>query len=76
MTARGIINIAQLKSNGGVAGITLYEFHQGQKLSLFHRPNTATFSNGTLILNEVTRKPDRRHARYRRWPTPKRRTRR
>lgn len=49
-----LINIAQLKANGGVAGITLYEFHQGQKLALFAQAKTGHFSNGTLILDQVT----------------------
>lgn len=49
-----IINIAKLKANGGVAGVTLYEFHRGQTLAQFSQATDGRFSNGSLILNHVT----------------------
>ncbi|MGP1614135.1 MAG: LPS export ABC transporter permease LptG [Pollutimonas bauzanensis] len=49
-----IINIAQLKSSGDVAGVTLYEFHKGQQLAAFSQAEQGHFTNGTLVLRQVT----------------------
>ena len=48
-----IINIAQLKVNGDVNGITLYEFNAAQELTHFSQAETGTFGDGTLTLNDV-----------------------
>ncbi|WP_353153193.1 LPS export ABC transporter permease LptG [Pollutimonas bauzanensis] len=49
-----IINIAQLKANGDVEGVTLYEFHEGQQLAAFSQAKQGHFSKGTLELHDVT----------------------
>lgn len=49
-----IINISELKSSGGVAGITLYEFHAGQELASVSQAKEGHFTNGTLVLDDVT----------------------
>jgi lipopolysaccharide export system permease protein len=50
-----IINISQLKANGGVSDITLYEFSRGQVLRAFSQAKQGHFADGTLVLSEVTR---------------------
>ena len=49
-----VINISELKPNGGVAGITLYEFRAGQELATFSQAADGYFSDGSLVLNQVT----------------------
>ncbi len=49
-----IINISQLKASGDVEGVTLYEFHKGQRLAVFSQAEEGHFSNGTLVLQKVT----------------------
>lgn len=49
-----IINISRLLASGGVADVTLYEFHNDQELVAFSQAPTGTFQNGKLILNQVT----------------------
>ncbi len=49
-----IINISELKPNGGVTDITLYEFHQGQELIRFSQAKQGYFESGTLVMEEVT----------------------
>ncbi|MCC2597063.1 LPS export ABC transporter permease LptG [Pusillimonas sp. MFBS29] len=48
-----IINIAQLKSGGNVADVTLYEFKNGQELATYSVASRGHFSEGSLILSEV-----------------------
>ncbi|NYT84094.1 LPS export ABC transporter permease LptG [Pollutimonas harenae] len=48
-----IINIAQLKSSGNVADITLYEFKNGQELARFSTAKQGQFTDGTLVLSDV-----------------------
>lgn len=49
-----IINISQLKTNGDVAGVTLYEFHKGQMLAAFSQAEQGHFTKGTLVLRQIT----------------------
>lgn len=49
-----IINISELKPNGGVAGITLYELQKGQELVRFSQAKQGHFQNGTLVMEDVT----------------------
>ncbi|PLC54782.1 LPS export ABC transporter permease LptG [Pollutimonas nitritireducens] len=49
-----IINIAQLKANGDVGDVTLYEFHKGQTLAAFSKAKEGRFTAGTLELREIT----------------------
>ena len=49
-----VINIAELKPNGGVAGITLYEFREGQELASFSQAVDGYFNDGSLVMNQVT----------------------
>ena len=49
-----VINIAELKPNGGVAGITLYEFRAGQELATFSQASEGYFNDGALVMNKVT----------------------
>ena len=49
-----VINIAELKPNGGVAGITLYEFLEGQELASFSQAKDGYFNDGSLVMNQVT----------------------
>jgi lipopolysaccharide export system permease protein len=49
-----IINIAQLKTGGNVANITLYEFNQGQELSRFSTAAKGHFQSGSLTLSDIT----------------------
>lgn len=48
-----IINISELKPNGGVAGITLYELYEGQELVRFSQAKQGYFQNGSLVMEEV-----------------------
>lgn len=49
-----IINISQLSADGSVSEITLYEFRPGQELSSMSQAVTGRFSNGTLVMKDVT----------------------
>ncbi|RTZ39910.1 LPS export ABC transporter permease LptG [Candidimonas sp. SYP-B2681] len=49
-----IINISTLKTNGDVSGVTLYEFRKGQKLAAFSYAEHGHFTNGTLVLRQLT----------------------
>jgi len=49
-----IINIAELKANGGVAGVTLYEFRPDQELASLSQAKTGHFADNALVLNSVT----------------------
>lgn len=49
-----VINIAELKPGGGVAGITLYEFRAGQELAVFSQATDGYLSKGMLVMNQVT----------------------
>ena len=48
-----IINISRLLASGGVADVTLYEFHNDQELVAFSQAPTGTFQSGKLILKQV-----------------------
>jgi lipopolysaccharide export system permease protein len=48
-----IINISQLKPNGDVADVTLYEFGAERELSSLSQAQTGHFTNGTLVLSQV-----------------------
>ncbi|NYT58138.1 LPS export ABC transporter permease LptG [Alcaligenaceae bacterium] len=48
-----IINIAQLKSGGNVADVTLYEFKNGQELATYSVAKQGHFANNSLVLSEV-----------------------
>ncbi|MFC3337586.1 LPS export ABC transporter permease LptG [Paracandidimonas soli] len=48
-----IINISSLQSSGGVSGITLYEFGEGQEMHSFSTARQGRFTDGKLILEEV-----------------------
>ncbi|MGE4124421.1 MAG: LPS export ABC transporter permease LptG, partial [Pusillimonas sp.] len=49
-----VINIAELKPNGGVAGITLYEFREGQEMASFSHAADGYFNDGSLVMSQVT----------------------
>lgn len=49
-----IINISQLKASGGVAGVSLYEFNNEERLTTFSQAQDGHFSKGTLVLSQVT----------------------
>jgi lipopolysaccharide export system permease protein len=49
-----IINISTLKTNGDVSGVTLYEFRKGQQLAAFSYAEQGHFTNGTLVLRQIT----------------------
>lgn len=49
-----VINIAQLQASGGVSGITLYQFGKGQELSSFTQAKHGHFTQGRLVLEQVT----------------------
>lgn len=49
-----IINISQLSADGSVSEITLYEFRAGQELSSMSQAATGRFSDGTLVMKDVT----------------------
>ncbi len=49
-----IINISILKTNGDVSGVTLYEFRKGQQLAAFSYAEHGHFTNGTLVLRQLT----------------------
>src|SRR5690606_26568038 len=49
-----IINISQLKSNGNVGDVTLYEFNRNQELLAMSQAKEGHFTKGTLVLSEVT----------------------
>ncbi|WP_417223852.1 LPS export ABC transporter permease LptG [Achromobacter spanius] len=56
-TANGgmrIINIAELKGDGQVAGITLYEFKKDQTLTALSTAPTGSFAHGDLVLKNVS----------------------
>lgn len=56
-TANGgmrIINIAELKGDGQVAGITLYEFKKDQTLTALSTAPTGSFAHGDLVLKDVS----------------------
>ncbi len=48
-----IINISELKANGGVSGVTLYEFRPDQELATMSQARDGYFGDGTLVLNSV-----------------------
>ena len=48
-----IINISSLQSSGGVSGVTLYEFGEGQELNTFSTAKQGRFAEGKLILEDV-----------------------
>ncbi|MBF6615336.1 MAG: LPS export ABC transporter permease LptG [Candidimonas sp.] len=48
-----IINIAQLKANGNVGDVTVYEFNTGQELTSLSQAGTGHFADGTLVLQQV-----------------------
>lgn len=49
-----IINIAELKANGGVSDVTVYEFRQDQELARLSRAKEGYFDDGLLVLADVT----------------------
>ncbi|HUH88958.1 MAG TPA: LPS export ABC transporter permease LptG [Pusillimonas sp.] len=49
-----IINISELRANGGVSGVTVYEFRENQELSQLSRATDGYFEQGRLVLTEVT----------------------
>src|SRR5690606_28002477 len=49
-----IINIAELKANGGVSGVTVYEFRRDQELARLSRAQDGHFDDGLLVLTDVT----------------------
>lgn len=49
-----IINIAELKANGGVSDVTVYEFRANQELSQLSKAQDGYFDEGSLILTDVT----------------------
>ncbi|MDS1140352.1 LPS export ABC transporter permease LptG [Pusillimonas sp. SM2304] len=49
-----VINISQLRSGGSVADVTLYEFHEGQELATFSTAQEGHFTDGTLVLDNVS----------------------
>lgn len=49
-----IINISELKANGGVSGVTVYEFRPNQELARLSRANDGYFDEGTLVLADVS----------------------
>ena len=49
-----VINITELKPNGGVAGITLYEFREGQELATFSQAVGGFLKDGSLVMTQVT----------------------
>lgn len=56
-TANGgtrIINIAELKGDGQVAGVTLYEFKKDLTLSALSTAPAGTFTRGDLVLKDVS----------------------
>ncbi|MCT4541715.1 LptF/LptG family permease, partial [Pseudomonas aeruginosa] len=56
-TANGgtrIINIAELKGDGQVAGVTLYEFKKDLTLSALSTAPTGSFTRGDLVLKDVS----------------------
>lgn len=48
-----VINIAQLKSGGNVADVTLYEFKNGQELATYSVAKLGQFVDGSLVLSDV-----------------------
>lgn len=49
-----IINIAQMRPNGGVADIQLYEFSPNQELLRYSKAQQGYFEAGSLVLQQVT----------------------
>lgn len=49
-----IINIGELKPNGGVLNIKLYEFKPGQELTRFSQADSGYFERGNLVMDNVT----------------------
>ncbi|WP_397473580.1 LPS export ABC transporter permease LptG [Pusillimonas sp.] len=49
-----IINIAELKANGGVSGVTVYEFRKDQELATLSRAAEGYFDDGQLVLTDVS----------------------
>ena len=49
-----IINIAELKGDGQVAGVTLYEFKKDLTLSVLSTAPTGLFAHGDLVLKDVS----------------------
>lgn len=49
-----IINIGELKGNGQVAGVTLYEFEKNLTLSVLSTAPVGVFAHGDLILKDVS----------------------
>ncbi|MFT0851457.1 LPS export ABC transporter permease LptG [Achromobacter sp. F4_2707] len=49
-----IINISKLNTNGAVSQITLYEFRAGQELTSISQAEHGQFTDGTLLLKNVT----------------------
>lgn len=49
-----IINISELKANGGVSDITVYEFQKSQELTQLSRAKDGYFYQDMLILTDVT----------------------
>ncbi|MDX3893779.1 LPS export ABC transporter permease LptG [Pusillimonas sp.] len=49
-----IINISELKANGGVSDVTVYEFRKDQELSRLSRAKDGHFEQGKLVLTGVT----------------------
>lgn len=49
-----IINVGNLLSSGNVANLRVYEFHDGQTLSLFAQSELGRFVDGKLVMEKVT----------------------
>ena len=49
-----IINISELKANGGVSDVTVYEFRADQELARLSRAKDGHFEQGMLVLTDVT----------------------
>lgn len=49
-----IINISELKANGGVKDVTVYEFRADQELAQLSHAQDGHFDQGTLVLTDVT----------------------
>lgn len=49
-----VINVGRLLASGNVADLKMYEFDKDQKLTSMSQSKTGQFSNGELIMKEVT----------------------
>jgi len=49
-----IINISELKANGGVSGVTVYEFRPNQELARLSQADDGYFDDGKLVLTDVS----------------------